>query len=79
MLKLSVSRLHENHKLILFLFGRLQGINVFNSNQTLYDWMTNTSNNISYFTTNGLLKPVMNLTTGQTKRFRYVSAVSGLL
>jgi len=36
--------------------------------------MTNKSNNINYFTTNGLLNPVMNLTTGQTKRFRYVSA-----
>jgi len=51
-------------------FGSLRNYNIFNSSQTLYDWLTNTSNNIKYFTTNGLLNPVMNLATGQTKRFR---------
>jgi len=66
------SWLHENHKLF-FVIGSLRDYTIFNSNQTLFAWLTNTSNNISYFTTNGLLNPVMNLTTGQTKRFRYVS------
>jgi len=54
----------------IFVFCSLDDINIFNSSQTLYDWLTDPSNNIRYFTTNGLLNPVMDLATGQTKRFR---------
>ena len=78
MLKIVLLWLHKNHKMF-FAVDRLMDINIFNSSETLYDWMTNTSNNITYFTTNGLLNPVMDLSTGQTKRFRYVSVFYLLL
>jgi len=61
---------YKKSQIVLFVSFSLFDVNIFNTSQNLYMWMVNTSNNISYFTTNGLLNPVMKLCTGQTKRFR---------
>jgi len=57
----------KKSKILLFVFFRIDKIKIFNTSQTLEEWMTQNSN---FITTNGLLNPVMTLRTGQTKRFR---------
>nr|XP_018668543.1 uncharacterized protein LOC100183735 isoform X1 [Ciona intestinalis]XP_026691417.1 uncharacterized protein LOC100183735 isoform X1 [Ciona intestinalis]XP_026691418.1 uncharacterized protein LOC100183735 isoform X1 [Ciona intestinalis]XP_026691419.1 uncharacterized protein LOC100183735 isoform X1 [Ciona intestinalis] len=44
------------------------------TNKTLEDWLKVEENEVDYYTTNGLLQPVMNFSAGQTKRFRMVNA-----
>ena len=61
------SWLRRNKKLFLFCSCRIDKIKIFNTNKTLEEWMIE---NATFITINGLLKPVMNLKTGQTKRFR---------
>nr|CAB3262461.1 uncharacterized protein LOC100179801 [Phallusia mammillata] len=43
---------------------------VASTGKTFKDWISDDANGISYFTTNGQLKPTLNIMTGQLKRFR---------
>jgi len=43
------------------------------TNVTLAEWLTEASNGIAYYTTNGLITPTLPITTGQQKRFRLVA------